>query len=206
MLSSLVLAQNRVVYGTLTAFNTYPVQNIKVTAKKAKSVALSDSLGHFSIVCFEEDMIRIKPKAFRSVSEKIGPETDSLLFNLIFMDSKSNRELAVGYGYMKEDELTYAVGHLQQENNEYCNYANIFDLVKGRFAGVVVSGSTIYIRGLNSVNSDNEALYVVDGAITPNIEWISPCDVGSINVVKDGMAAIYGAQGSNGVVIIETKR
>lgn len=56
------------------------------------------------------------------------------------------------------------------------------------------------------MNSNNEALYVVDGAITGSIDWISPCDVGSINVIKDGMAAIYGTQGSNGVVIIETKR
>lgn len=139
-LSTMIFAQNRVVYGTLTAFNAYPVQNVIVTAKKAKSEAVSDSMGHFSIVCFQQDVIKIKPKAFRPVTRKMGPETDSMLINLIFIDNKTNRDLAVGYGYMNESELTYAVSHLQQENNEYCNYANIFDLIKGRFAGVVVSG------------------------------------------------------------------
>ncbi|MEN8229783.1 MAG: TonB-dependent receptor plug domain-containing protein [Bacteroidota bacterium] len=205
-LSTFVIAQNRVIHGKLTAYNTYPVQNIEVSAKKAKSTIKSDSLGQFSIVCFEKDVIQIKPKAFKPVSKRVGPDTDSLLINLIFIDTKANRERAIGYGYMNEDELTYAVSNLEQQNNEYCNYLDIFDLIKGRFAGVVVSGNVVYIRGLNSINSSNEALYVVDGIITASIDWIEPCDVKSINVMKDGMAAIYGSRGSNGVVIIETKR
>ncbi len=122
------------------------------------------------------------------------------------MDSKKNRELAVGYGYINEADLTYAVSHLEQQNNEYCNFLNIFDLISGRFAGVTVSGNAIYIRGLTSINGSNVALYVVDGVITSTIGDITPCDVKSINVIKDGMAAIYGSRGSNGVVVIETRR
>lgn len=203
--STLVISQNRVIHGRLTAFNTYPVQNIEISAKKAKTTIKSDSLGQFSIVCSEKDVIKIKPKTFKAVSRRVDADTDSLFINLIFVDTKVNREVAVGYGYMDEKELTFAVSNLQQENNEYCNYLNIYDLIKGRFAGVVVSGSAVYIRGSISVNSSSEALYVVDGVITSSIDWISPCDIKSINVMKDGMAAIYGSQGSNGVIIIETK-
>ncbi|MBE9510652.1 MAG: hypothetical protein IMY71_07230, partial [Bacteroidetes bacterium] len=88
-ISSFVLAQNKVVYGKLTAFNTYPVQNVEVTAKKAKTSVTSDSLGQFSIVCFEKDILRIRPKTFKPVNKKVGPDTDSLFINLLFIDSKS---------------------------------------------------------------------------------------------------------------------
>lgn len=134
-ISSLVLAQNKVAHGKLTAFNTHPIQNVEVTAKKAKTSVMSDSLGQFSIVCFENDVIRIRPKTFKPVNKKIKSDTDSLIINLLFIDTKSNRELAVGYGYINEEDLIYAATHLEQENNDFCNYANIFDLIKGRFSG-----------------------------------------------------------------------
>jgi TonB-dependent SusC/RagA subfamily outer membrane receptor len=198
--------QTKVVHGILKTFDTYPVQNVEIASKKAKSTTTSDSLGAFSIVCFENDVVKIKPRTFKPVSKRVGPDTDSLIINLIFIDTETNRKRAVGYGYVAEDELTYAVSNLQQKNNEFCDYQHIFDVIKGRFAGVVVSGNAVYIRGLNSVNSSSEALYVVDGAIQSSIDWITPCDIQSIDVMKDGMAAIYGSRGSNGVVIIETRR
>jgi len=207
-LSTSVFAQNKVVHGKLTVFNTYPVQNVEVTAKKAKTSISSDSLGQFSIVCFENDIIKIKPKTFRPVNKRVGPDTDSLFINLLFIDTKSNRELAVGYGYINEKDLTYAVSHLVQENNNFCSYANIFDLIKGQLPGVTVTGNAIYVRG--GVNSfmpgASQALIVVNGVPTSSIDWISPCQGKSINVLKDSNAAIYGTRGSNGVVIIETRR
>lgn len=209
-ITSVLSAQNRVVYGKLTAYNQYPLQNVEVKAKNSKAAVKSDSLGQFSIVCEEKDVIKIKAKAFKSCTRKVGPDTDSITINLIFIDSKSNRELATGYGYISQQDLIYAMNHLEQENNEFCNYDNIFDLVRGRFPGVTVNrsqmGGAIYIRGATSINMSNEALYVVDGGITNSIEWIHPCEIRTIDVIKDGMAAIYGSRGANGVVIIETKR
>jgi TonB-dependent SusC/RagA subfamily outer membrane receptor len=203
-------AQNRVVHGKLTAFNQYPLQNIEVQAKKSKAIVNSDSLGQFTIACKEKDVIRIRPKAFRPVSRRVGPDTDSLQINLIFVDTKANRQLATGYGYIDAEDLTYAMNHMEQENNEFCNYSNIYELIKGRFPGVTASstatGGAIYIRGQNSLNLSTEALYVVDGTIASTIEWVHPCNVRSIDVLKDGMAAIYGSRGANGVVVIETKR
>ncbi len=201
-----VSAQTRVVYGSLTVYNTYPVQNVVVASKKAKLSTISDSLGQFSILCYENDIIKIKAKSFRAVSRKVGPDTDSLFINLVFIDTKANREIAVGYGYISEHELTYAVSQLKQENNEYCNYDNIFDLVKGRFPGVEVSDNAIYVRRNYSLHGRTEALYVVDGVTVSSIDWISPCDIRTISILKDSSAAIYGTRGSNGVIIIETKR
>ena len=205
-----LFSQTRVVYGKVTAYNLYPLQNIELVAKKSKAAVKTDSLGMFSIVCMEKDVIKIKTKAFKSVTRKVGTGTDSLNVNLVFIDTKTNREMATGYGYINSQDLNYAVNHMEQENNEFCNYENIYELVRGRFPGVTVGrsahGGAIYIRGSVTVNMSSEALYVVDGAVTDNIEWISPCDVRSVDVIKDGMAAIYGSRGANGVVVIETRR
>ena len=210
VLFSSIHAQTRVVYGKLTAFNMYPLQNIEVKTKKSQAMVKSDSLGMFSIVTNIEDKITIKSKAFKTVVRKVDEDTDSLFINMIFIDTKSNRQIATGYGYIDEQDLNYAVSHLTQENNEFCNYTNIFDLIKGRFPGVTVNvtpiGGAVYIRGGTSVNMSNEALYVVDGGPTSDINYLHPCDVRSIDVLKDASASIYGTRGSNGVVVIETKR
>ena len=212
LFSVTTIAQTRVVTGVLTAFNEFPVANIEVKAQKSKSSILSDSLGVFQIVCNEKDVIKIKPETFKSVSRKISKREgdDTLHINLVFMDSKKNREIAVGYGYMDEKDLTYAVSHLQQENNEYCNFSNVYELLKGRFPGVHVDGTSgsyvVHIRESHSMNSSNEVLFVVDGSMSPDIDWIHPCDIRSISVLKDGMAATYGTRGSNGVILIETKK
>ena len=205
-ISSFVFAQNKVVHGKLTTFNTYPVQNVEVTAKKAKTTVLSDSLGQFSIVCFENDIIRIRPKTFKPVNKKVRPDTDSLFINLLFIDSKSNRELAFGYGYINKEDLIFAVNHLEQENNDFCSYANIFDLIKGRFSGVRVTSTNIYIRGSSSFTGQIQALYIVDGVATSSIDWISPCQIKSIDILKDSNAAIYGVRAANGVVVINLKK
>ncbi len=210
LLAASIHGQTRVVYGKLTAYNKYPVQNIEVKTKKSKASVKTDSLGMFAIVTMKEDKIIIKTKAFKTVSRKVDDETDSLFINLIFIDTKSNRDLATGYGYISQQDLSYAVGHLEQENNEFCNYSNVFELIQGRFPGVMVKesqmGGAVYIRGGTSVNMSNEALYVVDGGVTQNIEYIHPCDIRSIDVLKDASASIYGTRGSNGVVVITTKR
>jgi len=203
-------AQTKVVYGKLTAFNKYALQNIEVKTKKSKASVKTDSLGAFSIVTNEEDRVIIKTKAFKTVMRKVDKDTDSLIINLVFIDTKTNRELATGYGYINTQDLNYAVSNLEQENNEFCNYTNIYDLLVGRFPGVMVQrtaiGGSVIIRGGTSVNMSNEALYVVDGGVTTSIDYIHPCDIRSINVLKDASTSIYGSRGSNGVVVIETKR
>lgn len=207
LLSISIFGQTRVVKGKITVYNTFPVQNVEVMAKKAKTSILSDSLGQFSLVCFSNDIIKIKPKTFRPVTKKVGPDTDSLNINLMFIDTKANRELAVGYGYIKEKDLSYAVSHLEQENNNFCSYTDIYELIKGLFPGVIVSGQSIRIRATSNsfTPGASNALLVVNGIVTNSISGIPPCNVKSINILKGSDAAIYGARGGNGVVLIETK-
>lgn len=203
LLTSGLSAQTRVIHGKLTTFNTYPVQNVEVMSKKGKSITVSDSLGQFHIVCLEEDVIRIKPRAFKPVSRRVGPNTDSLVINLVFIDTRKNRDIAVGYGHVKESDLTYAISNLEQENGEFCHYTDIYEVIVGRFAGVVVENREVIIRGRNSFYGPTEALYVVDGVVVNSIDWVVPCEIRSINILKDASASTYGSRGANGVVIIE---
>ena len=202
-------AQTRAVNGKLTAFNTFPVMNVEVTSKKAKATTISDSLGNFSIVCMQKDVIQIKPKGFRPVSQKVSGESDTIKINLVFIDSQKNRELAVNSGYMTETNLNYAVANLQQENNDYCKYTDIYSLLqseKGSSINILNNGDITIRGGKNSFTEGASiALLIVDGQPTSSIDWIRPCTVRSVEILKGPDATIYGTRGGNGVVVITTK-
>ena len=208
--SLVTLAQTKAVYGELTAFNQYPLQNIKVKAKKSGAVALTDSNGVFKIVCNAKDMIQVQSQVFESVNMRVNDKTDTLKRNLVFRNTKKSKELALAYGYMNKDDLTFAISNLQHENNDFCYYSDVFELIKGRFPGVQVlgdeeRGKRVLVRGSSTIMSDDTALYVIDGMISDNIMHLAPCEIESISVLKDGSAAIYGSRAAGGVVLINTK-
>jgi len=207
VLTSATYAQNRVVYGNLTAYNAFPVMNVEVSSKKAKATTMSDSLGNFSIVCLEKDVIMIKPKVFRQVNKKVSGETDTMKINLVFVDTPKNRELAINSGFITQTNLNYAVANLEAENNDYCKYTDIYSLLRStQGSSITVSNSgRITVRGGNtSFTGMDEALIIVDGQPASNIDWIRPCNVRSINVLKGPEATIYGTRGGNGVIVIGT--
>lgn len=125
--------------------------------------------------------------------------------------SPSDEEVNIGYGTIRSRNSTTAVSSLKaDENNELDNYNTIYDYLKGRVSGVQVIETggtpTIHIRGINSINSGTDPLFVVDGITVNDISNINPKDVKSIDVIKDASASIYGVRGANGVIIITTKR
>lgn len=88
--------------------------------------------------------------------------------------------------------------------------ATIAELIRGRVAGVHVVNGRITIRGINSIQGNNEPLIVLDGiplATDPFAAHINARDIQSINVLKDAAStAIYGSRGANGVIEIKTKK
>jgi len=200
------MAQNRVIHGKLTAYNEFPVMNVEISSKKAKATTVSDTLGNFSIVCMEKDVVMIKPKVFRPINQKVSANTDSVNVNLVFIDTKKNREAAIESGFMREVDLNYAVAHLEAENNDYCKYTDIFRLIEAELGGVTVNNGQIIVRGgKNSFSGTSPALIIVDGQPSMDIGWIRPCIVKSIRVLKGVDAAIYGSRGGDGVLVISTK-
>lgn len=144
--------------------------------------------------------------------------------------------VVVGYGTVKKSDLTGAVVSLKREDMNPGAILNVEQSLQGRVAGVQVTqksgepGSplSVKIRGVSSITAGNDPLYVIDGmpvnsaapvgsssvsgiANNPNVRnplnGINPADIESIEVLKDASAtAIYGARGSNGVVLITTKK
>ena len=203
-------AQTRVVKGKLTTFNKYPVKNVTVESKKAGSTVMTDSMGQFELVCNEKDVIQIKNDVFQAMSKKVSVDDEYVTANLVFRDSKKNRKIATGMGYISEENLTFALSHMSYENNDFCSYTDVFTLVTGKFSSVQIKasemgGQGIFVRGQKSLYGNNEAIYVVDGVMVADISFVNTCDMASIDILKDGGAALYGSQAANGVVVIETK-
>lgn len=120
--------------------------------------------------------------------------------------------VAIGYGVQKKSDLSGAVASIKQEDVRKYATANVGQALQGRMAGVEVTsasgkpgaGVDIKIRGTATLGS-NKPLYIVDG-IPDDINNVSPNDIESIEVLKDGAAAaIYGSRAANGVVLITTK-
>ena len=204
--TALGLAQeaSRIVCGTVYTLDNIPCTGVEVIAEKSGAATATDSLGHFSIKCMSKDKLVFKSQVFNKKSVKIRQQTpDSMQVELQFAESPEKLDMAIGYGYIREADRTEAISQMK-ERNGYCSYHDIYDIFRGKFAGVTVQGTDIIIRGNGSVMASNCALVIVNGVpFTGNLSVISPCDISNISILKDSAAAIYGTRGANGVVVIE---
>lgn len=129
-------------------------------------------------------------------------------------DTKLDEVVVVGYGVQKKSDLTGSVSSISSKDIQNYAVPNVSQLLTGKAAGVFVAATSgqpgadavVRIRGFGTVN-DNNPLYVVDGQFMDNMNSINPSDVENIEVLKDASAAaIYGSRGSNGVILVTTKR
>lgn len=116
----------------------------------------------------------------------------------------------VGYGYVKRKNLVNSVSKVSVDQDEMMSYTDIGSYLMGRVPGLQVqkSGNTYKytIRGINSINSPTDPLFVVDGLVVEDISYLNPRDIKSVEVLKDASSSIYGARGACGVIIITTRR
>jgi TonB-dependent SusC/RagA subfamily outer membrane receptor len=201
-------AQERVISGRVFTFDSIPLVDAKVQVKSTKQVVATDTFGNFYVSCNPEDVLKVSARGFSSEKVKIGPKIKVVVINLKLKPGDKNREIAIGYGHVKEVDKLNAVANLNSGDMDFSQYSNMYELIRGRFAGVQISNGEIIIRGQNSINSSSAALIVVDGVPSDNsvLNSIPPVQVKSINIIKDGSSAIYGSRGANGVVLIETKK
>lgn len=200
-------AQERTIQGIVTTFDSIPLIEAEVRNKSTDKTVLTDSLGRFHIQSETGDKLKISARGFYNEKVKIGDKTKYAAINLRLKPGEENREYAVGYSKVSDRDKLNALASLNKNDLDFSQYNDIYELIKGRFAGVQVVGGEIIIRGINSFTSSSAALIVVDGVIVDSgaLRSIPPVHVKSINVIKDGSAAIYGSRGANGVVIIETR-
>lgn len=131
-------------------------------------------------------------------------------------DAKALEEVVVtGYGTQRKSDVTGSVGVVSSEELLKAPVTNALQGLQGKIAGVNVklnSGSPtssprVVIRGVGTINSSSSPLYVVDGVVMEDIQFLNPNDIESIEVLKDASStAIYGARGANGVILVTTRR
>ena len=148
-------------------------------------------------------------------SQEIPVKKNSIINVTLKSTTKDLDEVVViGYGSVKKSNLTTSVSKISSEALESRPLTTISEAFSGQLAGVQTQVSSgvpgedlqITVRGASSLNSTTPPLYVIDGIITESLNDVNPSDIESIQVLKDAAAtSIYGARGSNGVVLIETK-
>ncbi len=215
LFSGSVFGQDKTLVGKVTTFDSIPLIGVNVKVKSTGQEVQTDTLGRFLVLCNTEDKIRVNAEGFYSEKVKIDEGIRLVFINLKLKKGESNMDKAeryvqVGYGHVNSKELLNAVSSLNQNDTDFSVYRNMFDLIQGQFPGVTVEGQNIIVRGAKTFygNEGNAALLVVDDMIvsTQDFANISPLDVQSVDVLKDGGSSIYGSRGANGVVIVQTKK
>jgi len=185
------------VQGTGTGTVTDVDGNYSIEAPSSNSVLV------FSFIGYEQKEIQVGKQ---SVIDVALPVSTAQLEEVV----------VVGYGTVKKSDLTGSVGSVSGEELNSVAQTSVDQIMQGRVAGVRITqtnaepggGFSVRIRGTNSITAGNEPLYVIDGLPGANpLNSLNPSDIESVEVLKDASAtAIYGARGSNGVVIITTKQ
>jgi TonB-linked SusC/RagA family outer membrane protein len=189
---------------------TLPGVNILV--KGTQTGTSSDMDGNFAIDAKTGDVLVFSyigyasQEVAASASMKVMLKEDAQLLQEV---------VVVGYGTQQKKDITGAVGIIDGKKFENRVNNQVSSLIQGQTAGVQVTSNTgkpgggfnIRIRGTSSLGASSDPIYVIDGIVTSDTRSLNPADVESISILKDASsAAIYGAQGANGVVLITTKR
>lgn len=203
------------VKGRVTSERGEGLPGVNVVIKGTQQGTTSDADGIFSVKVADENTILVFSFVGYLTREiLVGKKTD--LEISLEEDEKSLEEVVVvGYGTQRKRDLTGSVASVSSKEIERVPVVGLDHALQGRAAGVFVANNNanpggevnIRIRGINSIQGNNEPLYVVDGYIGGNINTVNPTDIESIEVLKDASAtSIYGARGANGVVIVTTKK
>ncbi|SKB50618.1 TonB-linked outer membrane protein, SusC/RagA family [Parapedobacter luteus] len=195
--------------------NNPVLEGVSVTLKGSATGTTTDSGGRFRLEVPKTGSVLV----FNYVgyqTQEVGVASEQPIDVLLVpSDQQLDEVVVVGYGTQRKSDLTGSVGVLSGKELLQAPVTNALQGMKGRVAGVNVflnSGSPtssprILIRGLGTINSSSNPLFVVDGVVMENIQFLNPNDIERMEVLKDASStAIYGARGANGVVLITTRR
>jgi TonB-linked SusC/RagA family outer membrane protein len=211
--------QQRVrITGVITDSNGETIIGVNVMEKGTTNGAVTDIDGRFSLdVASERSVLSVSYIGFVSQEITVGNRRSFPI--LLAEDTQSLEEVVVvGYGSVRKSDITGAVATLDPEKLRNRPVSNFGQALIGQMAGVQVQqitgrpdgeGLLVRVRGTASITQSSDPLYVVDGFAMEGgaFRLITPSDIESIQVLKDASStAIYGSRGSNGVIIITTKK
>lgn len=208
--------QQKTVTGVVTDENGEVLPGVTVVVKGSNTGTTTDVDGNFSLSNVDSRTVLLF-SFVGMVTQEVEVGNLSVINITLKPDAIGIEEVvAIGYGVVKKSDLTGAVATVSSEALKEQPTARIEHALQGRSPGVVVQRSggnvarddmKIRIRGTNSITGDNQPLIVVDGFLGSSLGEINPQDVASMEVLSDASAtAIYGSRGSNGVILITTKK
>jgi TonB-linked SusC/RagA family outer membrane protein len=214
ILGQTTYAQTNVqVQGTIIDSTGEPLPGVNVVIKGTLTGTVSDLYGKYNLSAPSDATLVFSFVGFTNQEIPINNQTE---INLTLADDTSDLDefVVVGYGLQRKSDLTGSISSIKSKEINRLPVSNVTQALQGRVSGVQVTslsgapgaGTTIRIRGVGTLNNSNP-LFVVDGMLLDDIDFLNPNDVESMEVLKDASAtAIYGSRGANGVVIVSTKQ
>lgn len=212
---SLNEAKQQTVQGTVTDASTgLPVSGVTISVKGTPVSTQTDEDGKYSISAKNGDVLVAKFLGYETHESTVTGTTVN--FQLTSDQAALEEVVVVGYGTMRKSDVTGSISMVKGADMVKAQNFSAVDNLRGKAAGVnIYSNSSqpgayanrVVIRGTATINSSSNPLYVVDGVVMENFHLLNPNDIERIEVLKDASsAAIYGARGANGVILVTTKR
>ena len=211
-----LFAQGKQITGTVkSSEGNQPLPGVTVAVKGTKNSVATDANGQYRITVDDKATTLVFSSASFASREVPIPVNGLAAVDVTLSPQVTTGDdvVVVGYTSIKKKDLTGATSSMAGKDIEKVPVSSVAEALTGRLAGVQVTtldgapGEIIIrIRGGGSVTQDNSPLYIVDGFPVSSINDIATTDIVNIDILKDASsAAIYGARGANGVVIITTK-
>ena len=214
--SAMVVQQGKKVTGVVVDATGEPVIGANVVVKGTTNGTITDFDGNYTIEGVSaSDVLVFSYIGYLSQEITIGNQ--AAINVTLSEDSQALEEVVVvGYGVMRKSDVTGSIGVAKGDELTKNQNFSALDNLRGKVSGVnIFSNSSqpgaysnrVVIRGMATINASTNPLYVVDGVVMENFDLVNPNDIESMEVLKDASAAaIYGARGANGVIMVTTKR
>ncbi|MBK7335249.1 MAG: TonB-dependent receptor plug domain-containing protein [Saprospirales bacterium] len=205
----------RTISGMVTDFDTKePLIGANIRIVGTGSGTITDFDGSYSLsIPAENNAIEVSYTGYSTETIQLG--TSNQIDIALKAGAVLEEIVVVGYGTQKTKEVTSAITSIKAEEFNKGNVTNPTQLLQGKVAGLTITQPNndpngdlgIALRGISSVSGSTQPLIIIDGVLGADLKSVDPSDIESIDVLKDGSAAaIYGTRGTNGVVIITTKK
>ncbi len=188
---------------------------VTILVKGGVEGTITDLNGDFTLDVNEDDVLTLSFIGYKSVDVPVSGRT-TIDYQMEIDLAQLDEVVVVGYGTQKKSHLTGAISKVENEKLDQIPVARVDDALIGQVSGVNIQATnaeaggapTITIRGFGSVTADSGPAVVVDGIVVSSdfLSNLDMNDIASFEVLKDAAsAAIYGSEGSNGVILITTK-
>lgn len=216
--------QGQTVTGNVKDADGAAMPGVNIHEKGTTNGTVSDADGNYRIVVSSSNAVLVFSFVGTETQEVTVGNQSEISVSLVSSAQTLAELVVVGYGTQKKSDVTGAITSLKSESFNQGVVTNPGQLLQGKISGVNVTSTSgepgaaqnVIIRGIGSLRSGTQPLYVVDGFLLDNssqgvdtnpLNFLNPNDIESIDVLKDASAtAVYGARASNGVVVITTKK